>query len=194
MDRVKRDNSGHITWQGKHSLLVSKTYGTFLALGGIVTNAELDHNLDEERNRCRNCDKCQHACPLGALEKAYILRKQKCLSYFLQTGNVPEDVQSVMGNQVMDCEICQDVCPWNAKHIAAPLPTKRMMSFYTKIPVWEDFFSLPNLVKLTERDYHEALDHLSTTIPYTIFHRNVMLAMERLQSSSQSLRMTDEQK
>ena len=53
-------------WQGKHSLLISKKYGTFLALGGIVTNAELDHNLHEERNRCLNCDKCQTRLSSGS--------------------------------------------------------------------------------------------------------------------------------
>ena len=92
----------------------------------------------------------------------------------------PEDARSAMENRVMDCEICQDACPWNAKHIATPLPTDRMTSFHTTIPGWEDFFSLPNLVKLTERDYHEVLDPLNTTIPYTIFHRNVMLAVEKM--------------
>jgi len=166
-------------WQGKHSLLISKTYGTFLALGGIVTNAELEQNTAEERDRCLTCNKCQQACPLGALDQAYVLQKQQCLSYLLQTDNMPKDAQAAMGNRVMDCEICQDVCPWNTKHLAAPLPTKRATSFQAKIPAWEEFFSFSNLVTLTEQDYHETIGPLNTTIPYTIFRRNVMLAMER---------------
>jgi epoxyqueuosine reductase QueG len=50
-------------WQGKHSLLISKKFGTFLALGEIITDAEFELNTSEERNRCRECDQCQKACP-----------------------------------------------------------------------------------------------------------------------------------
>jgi len=60
-------------WQGKHSLLISKKFGTFLALGGIITDADLEHNTIEESDRCRNCDKCQTACPLAALDPPYVL-------------------------------------------------------------------------------------------------------------------------
>ena len=55
-------------WQGKHSLLISRKFGTFLALGGIVTNANLEHNTEEEPNRCGKCDRCQDACPLNAFD------------------------------------------------------------------------------------------------------------------------------
>src|SRR5210317_1372040 len=68
-------------WQGKHSLLISRQYGTFLALGGIITNADLDHNDKEEISRCKDCKKCQVACPLNALKNAYVLNKDRCLSY-----------------------------------------------------------------------------------------------------------------
>ena len=67
-------------WQGKHSLLINKKYGTFLALGGIVTNAIIEHNEVEEKNRCTNCEKCQRACPCEALEQPYILNRKRCLS------------------------------------------------------------------------------------------------------------------
>jgi len=68
-------------WQGKHSLLISKKFGTFLALGGIITDADLEHNTIEESNRCRNCDKCQKACPMAALEQPYVLNVNRCMSY-----------------------------------------------------------------------------------------------------------------
>ena len=67
-------------WQGKHSLLISKKFGTFLALGGIITDADLEHNTIEESDRCRNCDKCQKACPLAALDQPYVLNVKKCMS------------------------------------------------------------------------------------------------------------------
>ena len=168
-------------WQGKHSLLVSRKYGTFLALGGIVTNANLEQNTKEEPNQCQTCNKCQQACPLTALEQAYVLKKEKCLSYLLQIDQLPEEAQSVMMNRVIDCEICQQVCPWNIKHIKSPLITETTKAFQSKIPDWEDFFSLTNLIKLTEQEYIEVLGYLNTSIPYTVFHRNVLMAMEGLQ-------------
>jgi len=170
-------------WQGKHSLLISKKYGTFLALGGIITNADLEHNTKEESNRCHKCDKCQKACPLAALDQPYVLNKNKCLSYLLQVEHLPEKAQAVMENKVGDCEICQQACPWNKKHLDNPLVTNMTESFQKKIGDWEDFFYLPNLVKLSEKGYRKMFDQLNTDIPYNIFHRNVMIAMERAKKS-----------
>ncbi len=168
-------------WQGKNTLLVTKKYGTFLALGGIVTNADLEHNAEEETDRCKSCEKCQQACPLGALEQAHVLSKEKCLSYLLQNDNFPDLAKPVIENRVMDCEICQQVCPWNTKHIERPLATAMTTSFQRNLPAWEGFFALPQLAKLTEQEYGKALGHLDTGIPFAIFHRNVLMAMERLQ-------------
>jgi epoxyqueuosine reductase len=164
-------------WQGKHSLLISKKFGTFLAFGGIITNAALKHNTTEESNRCRDCDKCQKACPLGALDQAYVLNMKKCLSYCLQVEHLPEEAQALMENRVGDCEICQQACPWNKKHLDKPLTTHMTESFQEKVADWESFFYLPDLVKLTEKEYKEKLGHLSTGIPYEYFHRNVLIAM-----------------
>jgi epoxyqueuosine reductase QueG len=168
-------------WQGKNSLLLNKKYGTFLALGGIVTNADLRHTAAEEPNRCKSCTKCQQACPTKALAQAHVLNRPKCLSHLLQRDDLPEEAKAVTENRVMDCEICQQVCPWNAKHIERPLATAMTAAFQKEIPAWEDFFALPQLVKLTEQEYDKALSHLNTGIPYPIFHRNVLMAVERWQ-------------
>ena len=168
-------------WQGKNSLLLTRRYGTFLALGGIVTNASLEHNTRAEANRCKSCQKCQQACPMKALDQAYVLNKSRCLSYLLQNDDLPEEAKAVAENRVMDCEICQQVCPWNTKHVERPLTSAMTTAFRREIPAWEGFFALSQLVKLTEQAYTEALGHLNTGIPYAIFHRNVLMAMERLQ-------------
>jgi len=170
-----------IGWQGKHSLLISRQYGTFLALGGIITNANLDHNNKEEINRCKDCKKCQKACPLSALENAYILNKDRCLSYILQNDKIPEEAKTVLENRIIDCEICQQVCPWNAKHTKQPLNTRLTLNFQRKIATWEDFFTLTKLVKLKEHEYRKTLGQLNAGIPYSIFHRNILMAMEHIQ-------------
>ncbi len=166
-------------WQGKHSLLISKKYGTFLALGGMITNADLEHNTKEEPNRCHKCDKCQQACPVAALDRPYVLNKNKCLSNLLQVEHLPEEAQAVMENRVGDCEICQQTCPWNKKHLEAPLLTSITESFQKKVKDWENFFYLPDLVELSEKGYMENLGYLNTGISYKLFHRNVLIAIEK---------------
>jgi epoxyqueuosine reductase len=166
-------------WQGKHSLFISRKYGTFLALGGIITDANLEHNTKEESNRCHKCDKCQQACPLGALDQPYVLKREKCLSYLLQSEHLPGDAQSVMENRVGDCEICQQACPWNSKHLNNPLVTDLTESFQKEVVDWEDLFFLPELAGLSESKYKKIFGQLNTHIPHGIFHRNVMIAMER---------------
>ena len=165
-------------WQGKHSLLISKKYGTFLALGGVITNADLGFNTKEESNRCHKCDRCQKACPMVALGQPYVLNLEKCMSYQLQVESLPKKTQLVMENRIGDCEICQQACPWNKKHLDNPLETNLTKSFQKKIEYWENFFYLPNLVKLSESEYREKLCQLNTSIPYKIFHRNVLIANE----------------
>ena len=166
-------------WQGKHSLLITKKFGTFLALGGIVTNAMLEHNSVEEPNRCGTCNKCQKACPVSALDQPYVLNRAKCLSNLLQNDELPQEAQIAMENRVGDCEICQQACPRNKKHLENPLQTELTISFQERIKTWEDIFYLPNLVEITKKKYKEVFSYLNTGIPYDIFHRNVQIAVER---------------
>jgi epoxyqueuosine reductase len=166
-------------WQGKHSLLISKKYGTFLALGGIITDAELECNTQEEPDRCKNCDKCQQTCPLNALSQPYILNREQCMSHALSNEGLSEKVKAVMENRVIDCEICQQACPWNKKHIKEPLATNFTKSFKKITRDWESFFYLPDLANLSEKKYKEKLDHLVIDIPFSLFRRNVLIALEK---------------
>jgi epoxyqueuosine reductase len=166
-------------WQGKHSLLISKKFGTFLALGGMITDADLDHNAIEESDRCRNCEKCQKACPLAALDQPYVLNVKKCMSNLLADEVLPMQVQAVMENRVGDCEICQESCPWNKKHLNHPLVTKMTDHFHKKLKNWGNAFYLPNLSRLSKSNYKDMFGYLNTDIPYHVFRRNVLIAMER---------------
>jgi epoxyqueuosine reductase len=160
-------------WQGKHSLLISKKFGTFLALGGILTDAVLEPYAGEEKNRCGDCRLCQEACPLGALEQPFVLDQKRCLSNLLQTEVLPPEAQAAMENLVGDCEICQQACPWNRKHIENPLDTPTTRAFRKNRADWEDFFRLSHLADLTASEYDRRLGPLGTGIAYAFFRRNV---------------------
>jgi len=172
-------------WQGKHSLLISKKFGTFLALGGIITDADLEHNTIEESDRCRNCDKCQKACPLAALDQPYVLNVRKCMSNLLADEILPKEVQAVMENRVGDCEICQESCPWNKKHLKHPLVTKMTDHFQKKLKNWGDAFYLPNLRRLSKSNYKDMFGYLNTDIPYHVFQRNVLIALGKAKKFSE---------
>jgi len=116
---------------------------------------------------------------LAALDQPYILNKNKCLSYLLQSEHLPEEAQAAMENRVGDCEKCQQACPWNSKHLDNPLVTSMTEPFQKEVVYWEDLFFLPKLVSLSEEGYKRILGQLNTGIPYSIFHRNVVIAMER---------------
>jgi epoxyqueuosine reductase len=166
-------------WQGKNSLLVTRKYGTFLALGGIITNAVLEYSERTEPNRCGTCKKCQEACPVSSLDHPFVLDKFKCIAYQLQQEQLSDEARMTAENRVGDCEICQEVCPWNKKNLEDSLPTKLTLTFQQEISKWEKVFWLPDLVNLSEKEYQRIFGPLKTDIPYMVFHRNVSIALER---------------
>ena len=101
------------------------------------------------------------------------------MSYQLQVNDLSEEARSVMENRVGDCEICQDSCPWNTKHLKSPIVTKMTDHFQKKIKEWGDSHYLPNLSRLSENGYNDMFGQLNTGISYDLFHRNVIIAMER---------------
>ncbi|WP_457552932.1 epoxyqueuosine reductase [Desulfobacula sp.] len=165
-------------WQGKHSLLISKKYGTFLTLGGIITDTELEHTGEREPNRCHKCTECQKVCPVDALHDPYILNREKCMSNLLAEESLPQEVVAAMENRIGDCEICQNTCPWNRRHLENPLNTKMTNFLQNKINKFRETFYLQNLCKLSEIDYKAVFGSLNTGIPYHIFKRNIDLALE----------------
>lgn len=169
----------NLGWQGKNSLFISRQYGTYLALGGLITNAELNHDNTTETDHCGICNKCQEACPLSALENPYVLDRNRCLSSILQGKVISDEARTVLENRIIDCEICQQVCPWNAQHNKQALKTKMTLSFKKIIPEWEEYFKLSNLIRLSENKYKDTLGFLNTNIPYSTFYRNIFMAMER---------------
>ena len=163
-------------WQGRHSLLISKTYGTFLALGGIITDAVLEYKDESEPDRCGKCAECRTSCPVAALDTPYVLQRERCLSLLLQDEPLPGDVHQAIGNRVGDCEVCQDACPWNRRHLRNPLATDLTKSFQGRVRELEELFSLPSLSTMSEERYAKELGCLHTGIPCRIFARNVRIA------------------
>jgi epoxyqueuosine reductase QueG len=97
----------------------------------------------------------------------------------LQVEPISANALKHMENRIGDCEICQEACPWNRKHLDKPLISRLAHEFQPDLSFWSTTSYLPKLSKFTEAEYTAVFGQLGTGIPYHIFHRNVMLALNR---------------
>jgi len=125
VDREAAARSG-VGFYGKNTLLITRRHGSWVVLGTLVTDVELDPTPRFETD-CGSCTLCIEACPTGALDEPGTLDSTRCLSYWTQApATIPVDYRAELGSSVYGCDICQDVCPWNRgiekRRADAPLP------------------------------------------------------------------------
>ena len=101
-------------WQGKHTNLVSREFGSWLFLGTILTTASLQADM-KETDHCGSCTACLDICPTKAFPAPYQLDARRCISYMTieQKSQIAPEFRKAIGNRIFGCDDCLAVCPWN---------------------------------------------------------------------------------
>jgi epoxyqueuosine reductase len=115
MDKAWAQRAG-LGWIGKHSNLITKEYGSWVFIGEILLDLELEYDAETIENHCGTCTACLDACPTGAIVSPFIVDSERCLSYAtieLRSPDLSPEIKENLNGWLYGCDICQDVCPWN---------------------------------------------------------------------------------
>jgi epoxyqueuosine reductase len=115
MDKAWALRAG-LGWMGKHTNLITHEYGSWVFLGELLLNLELEYAGEEVANQCGSCTLCIDACPTNAIVEPYVVNSNLCISHATIESRAPEisvDVTTKLEGWLYGCDICQDVCPWN---------------------------------------------------------------------------------
>ncbi|MGE3907334.1 MAG: tRNA epoxyqueuosine(34) reductase QueG, partial [Reyranellaceae bacterium] len=171
MEKPLAERAG-IGWQGKHTNLVSREFGSWLFLGEIYLSIELPVD-PAEIDHCGSCHACLDICPTAAFPAPYQLDARRCISYLTieHKGPIPEEFRAAIGNRIYGCDDCLAVCPWNK--FARAGSDARLTA-----PAGSDAPSLIDLAALDDAAFREAFRGSPVKrIGRERFLRNVAIAL-----------------
>jgi epoxyqueuosine reductase len=147
-DKVWAEAAG-LGWIGKNGNLITRQYGSWVFLGEILTDLELETDRPHAQH-CGTCTRCIAACPTAAIVSPAVVDARKCIAYHTienRSPELPPEIATNLQGWVAGCDICQDVCPWNDRFAQ---PTD-VLQFATDL--WRTSVSLEELSDLTEEEW-----------------------------------------
>jgi epoxyqueuosine reductase len=113
MDKAWAVRAG-LGWLGKHSNVITPEFGSWVFIGELLLNLDLEHDKERIEDHCGTCTLCIDACPTAAITEPYVVDSNKCISYAtieLRGPELPPEMD--LAGWLYGCDVCQDVCPWN---------------------------------------------------------------------------------
>ena len=168
-----------IGYYGKHSIIINRTYGSWVVLGEIITDIEIEP--DESLNMdCGDCQKCIDACPTKAIIRPYIIDRQKCIQALTNWyGIIPSEIAQVWGNRLYGCTICQEVCPAN-ENVKPHCPRTNLGYVGSSLPLLE-------ILQIDETEYRRRYANNQITanwINFTAIKRNALVALGHIKDKT----------
>ncbi|HEY6047357.1 MAG TPA: tRNA epoxyqueuosine(34) reductase QueG [Pyrinomonadaceae bacterium] len=124
MDKAWAVRAG-LGWMGKHTNVITQDYGSWVFIGELLLNLELEYDREEVADQCGTCTLCIDACPTKAIVEPYLVNSNLCISHATIESRAPEmraEVADHLEDWLYGCDICQDVCPWNHTARESDLP------------------------------------------------------------------------
>jgi epoxyqueuosine reductase len=162
-----------IGWIGKNNTLIVPQVGSFVFLGEVLVDRELEPD-EPMRRDCGACRKCIEACPTGALVEPYMLDTRRCLSFLTQIPELaPQEVVPKLDGRLYGCDVCQEVCPHN---VAAPKIGDREFLPAKLLPKPD----LAQIVRMDARSYIDVVGGTSVEwVGRTVLQKNAVVALGR---------------
>jgi epoxyqueuosine reductase len=147
MEKVWAQRAG-IGWIGKHTNVITTDHGSWVFLGEIILNLDLEYD-EAATDHCGSCTLCIEACPTQAITEPYVLDSNRCISYLTieHRGAIAGELGEKFERWIYGCDICQDVCPWNEKFAHPTNMNEFQPREYNKAP------DLKHVVQLTQEEF-----------------------------------------
>lgn len=165
-----------VGWYGKHGIIITEKLGSWVVLGEIITELELDTDESLQRD-CGDCTTCIDSCPTKAIVSPYVIDRTKCLQFISERPmNVPLDFREVWGDRLYGCTTCQEVCPKN--HKVKPKKYKPEYGYIgSRIPL------IP-LLQISEEEFQDYFAYNQIAMrPREAIKRNAVLALGNIGDS-----------
>lgn len=161
---------------GKNGLLINKDKGSFINLGYLLTDIEIEGDTVTEEDICGSCNICIKSCPNNAISEKGGINPQKCVSYLTQTKKyIPIDYRENMGRQIYGCDICQVVCPKN----------KEVLNKKTNEDYSDLVLDLEELLHISNNEFLYKYGHMAGSWRgKNIWKRNALISIGNLKMNS----------